>query len=280
MSKEIDAMKQIARAVRSRAVHRVIAICFFMTFLPRPGWTQPSPLCLDGFCIGQTITNARFDSVAWITPKKDLVKETCSGVGCQPENAFRGYASEEQVKLAGTLSWKYGSNAYNIVTKDNLGILRQYKYECNPSARGIWGERRFLGVYRSIPRQYLTVVGLRLINGELTVYRIARQYPYHDQNEIRTLAKELSAQYGKRLLLYDYLSSNAYSQVIEGRLDGWFARSTLFNPTDLSDNAAELVLIDPTTRTLLQPSSMPDSGEIKPLPVTLSRSCSRSLPLQ
>lgn len=244
------------------------------------GRAQQPPLCLDGFCIGQTIQDARFDDVAWLTPTKDMVKTDCTGMGCQPENAFRGYAKEDQLKLADVLSWKYGGNADNVITKDDLRILRRYKYECNPSARGIWGERRFLGAYRSIPSQYLTVVGLRLVNGELTIYRIARQYPYHDQNEIRSLARQLSAQYGKRLLLYDYLSSNAYSQVIEERRDGWFARSTMFNPTDLSDNAAELVLIDPMTRPLLQPSSMPDSGEIKPLPVTLSQSCSRSLPIQ
>ena len=267
-------MKHAGRAVR------VIAFWCIAIFAVRPAWAQQPPLCLDGFCIGQTIQDARFDGVAWLTPKKDMVKEDCAGVGCQPENAFRGYAKEDQVRLADALSWRYGSNAYNVLTKDNLEILRRYKYECNASARGIWGERRFLGAYRSAPSQYLTVVGLRLINGELTIYRIARQYPYHDQNEIRALARELSAQYGKRLLLYDYLSSNAYSQVIEERRDGWFARSTLFNSTDLSDNAAELVLIDPATRPLLQPSSMPDSGEIKPLPARPPQTCSRSLPLQ
>jgi hypothetical protein len=61
-------------------------------------------------------------------------------------------------------------------------------------------------------------------------------------------------------LLYDYLSSNAYSDVIPRRKDGWFGRSTMFNPSDLTDLAAELVLIDPNTRALLQPTSMPDSG--------------------
>lgn len=267
-------MKHVSRAPR------VFAFLIMTVFPSIPVWAQQPPLCLDGFCIGQTIQDARFDAVAWLTPKKDMVKEDCTGVGCRPENAFRGYAREDQINLAAALSWRYGGNAYNVLTKDNLGVLRRYKYECNASARGIWGERRFLGAYRSAPSQYLTVVGLRLIHGELTVYRIARQYPYHDQNEIRALARQLSAQYGKRLLLYDYLSSNAYSQVIEESRDGWFARSTTFNPMDLSDNAAELVLIDPATRPLLQPSSMPDSGEIKPLPVSLPQTCSRSLPLQ
>ena len=258
----------------------IILICSFATFSPPSSWAQQQQLCLDGFCIGQTIQDARFSKVAWITPKKYLTKQDCTGVGCQPENAFRGYAGQDQVKLAEALSWKYGLNAYNVVTNENLGILRRYKYECNPSARGIWGERRFIGAYRSIPSQYLTVVGLRLINSELTIYRIARQYPYHNQNELLSLAKELSGQYGKNVLFYDYLSSNAYSDVIEQHKDGWFGRSTMFNPTDLSDNAAELVLIDPNTRTLLQPTSMPESGEINPLPVKLPPSCNRSLPIQ
>jgi hypothetical protein len=251
-----------------------------VAFSSTEGRAEPPGLCLDGFCIGQSIQDARFDKADWIVPQKDLVKEPCNGVGCQPGVAFRGYAAGDQAKLAEAMSWKYGLNNYNVVTPTNLETLRRYKYECNPSARGLWGERRFFGAYRSAPSQYLTVVGLRLTNGDLTVYRIARQYPYRNQNELVSLAKELSGQYGKRVLLYDYLSSNAYSDVIEQRKDGWFARSTLFNPTDLADNAAELVLIDPTTRALLEPTSMPDSGEIKPLAVKLSEHCSRSLPIQ
>jgi hypothetical protein len=81
-------------------------------------------------------------------------------------------------------------------------------------------------------------------------------------------------------LFYEYLSSNAYSDVIQKGKDGWFGRSTLFNSTDLADNAAELVLIDPSTRELLQPTSMPESGEIRPLPMKLPPQCSRVLPLQ
>jgi len=254
----------------------VMATALFATAVP----AQEAPLCLDGFCIGQSIQDVRFDKVDWVQPKKDLLKDECTGVGCRPENAFRGYPHDQQVKLAEAFSWKYGLNSYNIITRANLATFRQYQYECNTSARGLWGERRIFGAYRSVPSQYLTIVGLRLIGGKLTVYRIARQYPYQNQNELITLGRQLGNEYGKRVLLYDYLSSNAYSDVIEQRKEGWFARSTMFNPADLSDNAAELVLIDYRTRILLEPTSMPDSGEIKPLPVKLSAACNRSLPVQ
>ena len=273
-------MKKFPRIFLPRIIVCIASFWGFATYSTAASRTEQEGLCLDGFCIGQSIHDARFDKVAWIVPQKDLVKEICSGVGCQPDVAFRGYANEDKVKLAETVSWKYGLNNYNIVTKADLGTLRKYKYECNPSARGMWGERRFFGVYRSIPSQYLTVIGLRLISGALTVYRIARQYPYRNQNELVSLAKKLGLEYGNRVLLYDHLSSNAYSDVIEQHKDGWFARSTLFNTTDLSDNAAELVLIDPQTRNLLQPTDMPESGEIKPLAVNLSQHCSRSLPIQ
>jgi hypothetical protein len=258
----------------------IALLCAFAVFSATEGRADQPGLCLDGFCIRQSIQDARFDKVTWIVPQKDLVKEPCNGVGCQPDVAFRGYAAGDQAKLAEAVSWKYGLNNYNVITASNLETLRRYRYECNPSARGLSGERRFFGAYRSAPSQYLTVVGLRLINGDLTIYRIARQFPYRNQTELVSLAKELGVQYGKRVLLYDYLSSNAYSDVIEQRKDGWFARSTLFNPSDLSDNAAELVLIDPATRALLEPTAMPESGEIKPLAVKLSEHCSRSLPIQ
>jgi hypothetical protein len=188
---------------------------------------------------------------------------------------MHGRRVSARVRLADAVGWKYGLNAYNV-TSQNLATLRLYKYECNTSARGLSGQRRFLGAYRSVPSQYLTIVGLRLINEQLTVYRIARQYPYHNQTELKAIAKKLSDEYGERLLLYDYLSSD----VIPQRKDGWFDRSTMFNPSDLIDLAAELVLIDPNTRALLQPTSMPDSGEISPLPVKLPPACNRSLPLQ
>jgi len=237
-------------------------------------------LCLDGFCIGQSVNDRRFDGVEWIIPQKGFAKEPCNGVGCAPQNAFRGYPEAYQKPLAETVSWVYGLGHYNIVTEDTLELLRHYKYECNPSARGIFGERRFFGIYRSIPSHYLTVIGLRLIDGDLKVYRIVRQIPYHTQAELMSLAKTIHGQYGEAVLLYDYLSSNAYSDVIAQSKNGWFGRSTMFNPTDLSDNAAELVLIDPHTRALLEPSSMPESGEIKPLALKVPAQCSQSMPIQ
>lgn len=237
-------------------------------------------LCLDGFCIGQSINTARFNKVEWIVPKDSFTKKPCDRVGCRPENEFRGYALDYQRQLPAALSLVYGVGQYNMIEKGNLDVLRHYKYDCDPSARGIFGERRFFGAYRSIPSRYLTVIGLRLIDGDLKVYRIAREYPYHTQAEIVSLAKELHEQYGDKLLLYDFLSSNAYSDVIKQRKEGWFGRSKMFNPSDLSDNAAEFVLIDPHTRPLLQPTSMPDSGEIGPLPVKPVAQCSQSVPLQ
>jgi hypothetical protein len=130
------------------------------------------------------------------------------------------------------------------------------------------------------PNKYFTVVGLRLIGGELRVYRIARQYPYHHQTELTSLARQLKNEYGDEILLYNYLSSNAYSDVIKEKKNGWFGRSTLFTPNDLADNAAELVLIDPRTRPLLQPTSMPESGEIQSLPVHIPEQCSASLSIR
>jgi hypothetical protein len=275
-----EPMKLLIQIVSPKRTIWILLLNALAGLSPLTGWAQEAPLCLDGFCIGQSIQDGRFEKVAWVVPTKDLLKDQCTGVGCRPENAFRGYAPGVQARLADAVGWKYGLNAYNVITSQNIGTLRLYEYECNTSARGLSGERRFIGAYRSVPSQYLTIVGLRLINGELTVYRIARQYPYHNQNEIRALAKKLSDEYGKRLLLYDYLSSNAYSDVIHQRRDGWFGRSTMFNPSDLTDNTAELVLIDPNTRALLEPTSMPDSGEISPLPVRLPPACNRSLPIQ
>jgi hypothetical protein len=234
---------------------------------------------LDGFCIGQSISDAHFDEVNWLLPKDGVTKRPCNGVGCKPEVAFRGYSGEEQKQLAEALSWDYGLMRYNPVTKANLRALRRYRYECNLSPRGIDGERRFLGAYRSSPSGYLTVVGLRLIGGELRVYRIARQYPYHNQPELISLGSKIHSQYGDQILLYDYLSSNAYSDVIAQKKNGWFGRSTMFNPSDSSDLAAELVLIDPNTRVLLQPTSMPESGEIKSVGNRMPKQCSAPLPL-
>jgi hypothetical protein len=235
---------------------------------------------MDGFCIGQSIRDSRFDQINWILPKQGLTKQTCKGIGCRAEVAFRGYARDDQKQLAEFLSWSYGLADYNIITNANLGTLRRYRYECNPSPRGINGERRFFGAFLSAPNKFLTVVGLRLVDGELKIYRIARQYPFHNQAELIALAKKVHDQYKDDIVFYDGVTSNAYSNVIEQKKEGWFGRSTMFNPNDLADNAAEFVLIDPRTRQLLEPSSMPDSGEISPLANRMPKACNTSIPLQ
>jgi hypothetical protein len=154
-------------------------------------------LCLDGFCIGQSIKAPRFDAVTWITPQ-DFTKEVCRSVGCTPRVAFRGYPVSVQTALAEAVSWLYSASLwrYNILTKSYLGVLRHYQYECNMSARGWMGERRFFGAYRSVLSQYLTVIGLRLIDGELRVYRIGREYPYHNNAEILGLAANCATSTG------------------------------------------------------------------------------------
>ena len=207
-------------------------------------WGQESQLCLDGFCIGQTIQDARFATIQWLIPSKNLETVRCAGIGCQPGNAFRGYPADMQEALSSALALMY-MKSYNLITPKNLATLRHYQYECNPSPDGVWaeGQRRFIGIYRSKPSNYLTVVGLRLINGELTVYRIARQFPFHNKVEFLSLAKQITAKYGLRILIYDGISDNAYAAVIKQQKDGWFGRSTLFNPDDRSDLDAELVLI-------------------------------------
>lgn len=257
-------------------VARLSFALFILVLFALPLTAQtPANLCLDGFCIGESINDPHFSEVNWIVPKKEYTKESCARIACKPEVAFRGYTAEMQKQLADSLSWVYGSiYFYNIVTKANVEVLRHYKYECNNS------ERHFFGAFYSDPSHYLTVVGLRLIGGELRIYRIVRQYPFHNQDELMSLARKLHDQYGDRILFYDGIASNAYSAVIPQRKDGWFAHSTSFNPLDPSDNAAELVLIDPHTRPLLQPMSLPESGDISRMSVTMPEQCSRSLPLQ
>lgn len=247
------------------------------------GITDPKEVCLDEVCIGQSIDSSRFDSVAWIVPQKDFAKISCNGVGCTPQVAFRGYSAQDQKALSDAVSWVYspGGANYNLVTRENLPVLRRYRYECNSSPRRFTpGERRFFGAFKSVPSQYLTIIGFRLINGELKVYRIAREYPFHTPEELRSLARTVVKQYADQVLLYDGISSNAPPDVIARKKIGWFGRSSMFNPGDLSDNRAELVLIDPRTRPLLEPSSMPESGEIRPLPVALAPQCSQSIPIR
>lgn len=150
-----------------------------------------------------------------------------------------------------------------------------------PVATGLYCRREaFYGRVPSIPSHYLTVIGLRLIRGELRVYRIARQFPYHNQGELIALERKLREQYKENLLLYDGISSSAYSDVIEQKRNGWFGRSSVFNSSDLSNNLAELVLIDPTTRSFLEPTSMPESGEIAPLRIQMPPECSQPVSIQ
>jgi hypothetical protein len=95
-----------------------------------------------------------------------------------------------------------------------------------------------------------------------------------------SLGRKLHDQYGNDIVFYDGVTSNAYSEVAEQKKEGWFGRSTMFNPRDLADNAAEFVLIDPSTRQLLEPSSMPDSGEIRALASRMPNKCNTSIPLR
>lgn len=248
---------------------------FVLLVAPLMAQSKPTPLCLDGLCIGESINDPHFAEVNWIVPDKQLTKEACVRIACKPEVAFRGYSSETQKQLADALSWVYGSlYFYNVVTKGDIEVLRHYRYECRDS------DRHFIAAYFSNPSHYLTVVGLRLIGGELRIYRIVRQYPFHNQDELTSLARKLHGEYGDDVVFYDGIASNAYSAVISQRKDGWFARSSPFNPLDPSDNTAELALIDPHTRPLLQPMTMPESGDISHLSVTMPEQCSRSLPLQ
>jgi hypothetical protein len=142
---------------RASAVTSVVLFALAMLLnaqessVPRPSSTpRRADLCLDGFCIGQGIADVRFDRVDWIVPR-NLSTEPCTGVGCKPQIAFRGYPEGDQKSLAAAVSSYYGMWHYNIVSRYTLPALRHYKYECNLSARGIFGERRFFGIYRSTP---------------------------------------------------------------------------------------------------------------------------------
>jgi hypothetical protein len=250
--------------------------CTLLLFCVSPLLAQTeTKLCLDGICIGESINDPRFSQVDWILPNKELTKESCIYIACKPEVAFRGYPVEAQKQFADALSWVYGSiYFYTVVTKENIEVLRHYKYECNNK------DRHFMAAYFSNPSHYLTIVGLRLIGDELRIYRIVRQYPYHNQDELVSLARKLHDSYGNEIVYYDGIASNAYSAVIAQRKNGWFGRSSTFNPLDPSDNASELVLIDPKTRALLQPMSLPESGDISHLATAMPSQCSQSLPLQ
>ncbi len=238
-------------------------------------------LCLDGFCIGQPISAARFDEVTWLKPEQ-LRQVPCEARACQPDIAFRGYPPADRVALASAFSWVFTAGNvkdYAIITTETLRVFRRYRYECNPQPRNS-GQRRFIGAFRSSESGHPTIVGLRLIDGTLTVYRIAREIPFENGYQFKSLADAVRAQYGNDILLIDYLSSNAYSEVNARQKLGWFGRSSVFNTRDPADNRAELVIIDPKTRPLLSPSSMPYSGEIGDLPVRLEKICEAPVSLQ
>jgi hypothetical protein len=57
-------------------------------------------LCMDGFCIGQNIGDARFDEVKWVLPKGLDIHNPCSKEWCRPASRLRGYNPEEQSSLA------------------------------------------------------------------------------------------------------------------------------------------------------------------------------------
>jgi hypothetical protein len=96
------------------------ALAVSLLALPVHGQAQQGGLCIDRFCIGQGINDARFGNVDWIIPQKAINKENCAGIGCRPDVAFRGYPVEYQQKLADAVSWSYGLNKYNIITKEGL----------------------------------------------------------------------------------------------------------------------------------------------------------------
>ena len=72
--------------------------------LKQKAQTNTSSLCLDGFCIGESINDSRFDAVDWLTPEKFYGKDACKGVGCSPQVAFRGYPASDQQALAEAVS--------------------------------------------------------------------------------------------------------------------------------------------------------------------------------
>lgn len=58
------------------------------------------------------------------------------------------------------------------------------------------------------------------MGSELRIYRIVRQYPFRNQNELYSPARKLHDQYGDDIMFYDGISSKAYSSVIEKNESG------------------------------------------------------------
>jgi len=237
----------------------------------------PAHQCLDDFCIGQNISSHRFDDVQWLVPTKLVNRDQCTGHNCSPEAEFPGYPSDASGAFEHlTTITTFDMSKATVITASTLGTLRKLRYDCTHP------ERRVIGIYRSKPSGYLTIVGLRIFPDGLRVYRLARQFPYRNQAELISLSHTVKSSYGEAILYYPYLTSNAYSDVIQQRKDGWFGRSSMFNPKDAADNTAELVITDPTTRRLLTTSSDLTAGEIGNTPSLWYRpeQCVRNLPLQ
>src|SRR6185437_6435681 len=90
----------------AKLIRWIVVVCVFAGSASSQTAVQ-SALCVDGFCIGQSIKDVRFSQVEWIVPK-DARKDACNGVGCRPEIAFRGYSTKEQKELANAVSLIYG----------------------------------------------------------------------------------------------------------------------------------------------------------------------------
>ena len=61
---------------------------FVLLVAPLMAQSKPTPLCLDGLCIGESINDPHFAEVNWIVPDKQLTKEACVRIACKPEVAF------------------------------------------------------------------------------------------------------------------------------------------------------------------------------------------------
>lgn len=233
--------------------------------------------CIDGFCIGQSINSSRFDEVEWLVPKKLILSDPCTRQDCRPEVEFPGYPPEIMIALSKlTIIGTSMPPQETMITNRSLEALRNLRYDCTHPGK------RVVGIYRSNPSGYVTYIGLRLFPDGLRIFRLAREFPFRNQNEFESLSQGIKSAYGDELLYYDGVTSNANYPAISHRKNGWFGVNYRSGLYDLADNVAELVLIDPETRQLLITSSDITAGEIN-LPLSLvyfPRQCVRALPIQ
>jgi hypothetical protein len=127
-----------------------------------PALSRAEPLCLDGFCIGQNITDARFGQVHWLKPTKNVTEQHCSSVGCQPDVAFRGYTPDVQQALADALRFTYGLPPYNI---KGIGVRVGI-----PGLSASHALRQPTPQQRAVDRQRAQIVGLALRNRMMADY--------------------------------------------------------------------------------------------------------------